>query len=207
MPNSQPILLLASASRRRRDLLHDLGLPFRVVVSGLPETARQGESPRDRVLRLAGEKAEAVLARHEQELVLAADTAVVVDSVGNPEVLGKPDDIEHARRMLRRLSGREHRVLTGVALRGPNGTAAEDVGTTYVRFAPLEDRQIEWYVATGEPMDKAGAYGIQGFAALFVEEIRGSWSNVVGLPIELLPSLFLRAGHDLFTSLRPVSPA
>jgi septum formation protein len=174
---------------------------FRVEVPDLPEAAIAGESPEDHVRRLAGAKAEWGRRRDPDALVLAADTAVVLDSSAGPELLGKPAGREEARRMLRRLSGREHRVLTGLALRGPGGASAEDVRSTRVRFARLDEATIEWYVRTGEPLDKAGAYGLQGCAAVLIEEIRGSWSNVVGLPLDALPALFARAGYDLLGAL------
>lgn len=159
---------------------------FQVRPVDLDESPLPGESPRDYVLRLAIEKAAARV--EPGELVLAADTTVVVDS----EILGKPRDDEDARRMLRLLAGRGHSVLTGIAL----GKAAE-VDETLVRFAPLSEAEIDWYVATGEPRDKAGAYAIQGLAALFVEGVEGSWSNVVGLPIPRLYRMFARQGYDL----------
>lgn len=156
----------------------------------LDESLLPGENPWDYVLRLAIEKA-AVQAGPD-ELVLAADTTVVVDG----EILGKPRDDGDARRMLRLLAGREHAVLTGIALQCSAGEAA-DVDETRVRFAPLSDDEIDWYVATGEPRDKAGAYAIQGLGSLFVEAVEGSWSNVVGLPIALTYRLFARLGYDL----------
>ena len=168
---------------------------FTVRPVDLDESPLPGEAPGDYVLRLAGEKA--AMARKTGagpgELVLAADTTVVVDG----EILGKPLDGEDARRMLRRLSGREHSVLTGIALRGPHGEAAAEVDETLVRFAPLSEAEIDWYVATGEPRDKAGAYAIQGLGSLFVEGVEGSWSNVVGLPIPRTYRLFARLGYDL----------
>ena len=160
----------------------------------LDESPLPGEAPRDYVLRLASEKA---AARAEPgELVLAADTTVVVDGV----ILGKPLDDADARRMLRLLAGREHSVLTGVALQeasaGGAGMAAE-VDETSVRFAPLSEAEIDWYVATGEPRDKAGAYAIQGLGSLFVEGVDGNYWNVVGLPVPQTYRLFARLGYDL----------
>ncbi|HET9229561.1 MAG TPA: Maf family protein [Thermoanaerobaculia bacterium] len=178
--------MLASGSPRRRELLEGLGLRFRVRPVDLDESPLPGEAPRDYVLRLALEKATARV--EPGELVLAADTTVVVDG----EILGKPQDDEDARRMLRLLSGRDHSVLTGIAL----GDAAE-VDETRVRFAPLSDAEIDWYVATGEPRDKAGAYAIQGLGSLFVESVEGNYWNVVGLPVPRLYRLFARLGYDL----------
>ena len=183
-------LVLASGSPRRRELLEGLGVRFQVRPVDLDESPLPGEPPRDYVLRLAVEKAGARV--EPGELVLAADTTVVVDG----EILGKPLDDGDARRMLRLLAGREHSVLTGIALQGASGKAAE-VDETLVRFAPLSEAEIDWYVATGEPRDKAGAYAIQGLASLFVEAVEGSWSNVVGLPIPRTYRLFARLGYDL----------
>lgn len=156
------------------------------------ETPRPGEPPGDYVLRLAREKAAATA--RPGELVLAADTTVVVDG----EILGKPRDGEDARRMLRRLAGREHEVLTGIALDEPGRERrASGVEVSRVRMAPLAEGEIAWYVATGEPMDKAGAYAIQGLGALFVEAVFGNYSNVVGLPIPGVYRLFAGLGYDL----------
>jgi septum formation protein len=184
-----PELVLASGSPRRRELLEGLGVRFTVRPVDLDESPLPDEDPRDYVLRLAIEKAAARV--EPGELVLAADTTVVVDG----EILGKPQDDEDARRMLRLLAGREHAVLTGIALNG-SGKAAE-VDETLVRFAPLSEAEIDWYVATGEPRDKAGAYAIQGLGSLFVEGVEGSYSNVVGLPVPRMYRLFARLGYDL----------
>lgn len=167
---------------------------FTVRAVDLDETPLTGETPRDYVLRLASEKASAQA--HPGELVLAADTTVVVDG----EILGKPQDDDDARRMLRLLSGREHVVLTGIALQEPSGTGAgkaAEMDETRVRLAALSGAEIDWYVATGEPRDKAGAYAIQGLGSLFVEAVEGSWSNVVGLPIPRVYRLFGKLGYDL----------
>jgi septum formation protein len=181
-----PDLVLASGSPRRRELLEGLGVRFKVRPVDLDESPLPSEAPRDYVLRLAVEKAAARV--EPGELVLAADTTVVVDG----EILGKPRDDDDARRMLRLLAGREHAVLTGIAL----GKVAE-VDETLVRFAPLSEAEIDWYVSTGEPRDKAGAYAIQGLGSLFVEAVEGSYSNVVGLPIPRMYRLFARLGYDL----------
>jgi len=183
-----PDLILASGSPRRRELLEGLGVRFKVRPVDLDESPLPGEAPRDYVLRLAVEKAAAA----SGELVLAADTTVVVDG----EILGKPRDDDDARRMLRLLAGREHAVLTGIALHSSSEKAAE-VDETLVRFAPLSEAEIDWYVATGEPRDKAGAYAIQGLGSLFVDAVEGSYSNVVGLPIPRMYRLFARLGYDL----------
>jgi septum formation protein len=170
-------LTLASTSARRRELLAVLGVQFRVVApTGVDETPLDGESPLELVRRLAVAKARSV----DGDPVVAADTVVEVDG----DILGKPVDADDARRMLRRLSGRTHLVHTGVAVR--NGDRAEievEVVTTSVRFVALTPPAIEWYLDTGEPFDKAGAYAIQGAGGVFVDGIAGSVSNVVGLPL------------------------
>ena len=178
-------LVLASASPRRAELLRAAGIAFDVSVADVDETQSLGETPDVYVERLAIAKAVAIAERGELRPVLGADTTVVVDGA----VLGKPTGAADARRMLRLLSGRTHLVLTGVALIAPAGAGAERrprlarVCTTRVTFAPLTDAELTWYVASGEPMDKAGAYAIQGLASRFVTGIDGSYSNVVGLPV------------------------
>ena len=184
-------LILASASPRRRELLESLDLDFTVRPAAVDETPNPGERPRDLVRRLAREKAEA--AGRDGEWVLAADTIVVEDG----EVLGKPRDRDHAGEMLQRLQGRWHLVLTGVALKPPDGDTLHAVESTRVLFAELTPEQIDWYVATGEPDDKAGAYAVQGLGALFVSEIDGNYSNVVGLPLPTVRQLFEGAGSDV----------
>jgi septum formation protein len=193
---SPPRLFLASASPRRLALLREAGLDPVPCPTGLPETPVEGESPRSHVLRLAREKGRHAIARLASEgetgLVLAADTAVVLDG----ETLGKPGDEIDAAAMLRRLAGRTHEVLTGVFLATlRDGRAAEAAGRTRVTFRPYAEDTVLWYVGTGEPRDKAGAYGIQGEGRALVQEIEGSWSNVVGLPMELLPELCERIGE------------
>jgi septum formation protein len=173
------MLILASGSPRRAELLRAAGIEFTVRIADVDEAIMPGESPRDYVLRLARAKALAVAG--EGELVLGADTTVVIED----EIAGKPVDIEDARRMLKALSGRWHEVLTGVTLlRGHK--ILSDVAVTRVKFSEMSESEIDWYVATGEPMDKAGAYGIQGYASRFVECIEGSYSNVVGLPVQMV---------------------
>jgi len=181
------MLLLASASPRRAELLRNAGIEFRVRAAEIPETRRAGESPRQFAMRLAGEKAARVAALEGTDLlILAADTVVVAGS----RVLGKPADPSEAKTMLRLLSGRSHEVITGVCLRGPNadGTVFNDVRleSTEVRFEPLTDDDIESYVASGEPLDKAGAYAIQGRASRWISGIKGDYCNVVGLPVALV---------------------
>ena len=174
------MLVLASSSPRRKDILTAAGLPFVARPPHIPEERLTGESPEDYVHRLAEQKAEAVHAG-PGEVVLAADTIVVLDH----HVLEKPRDPPDARRMLEILSGREHEVITGICIR--NSTAKiTDRSVTKVRFAPLSAEEIDNYVATGEPMDKAGAYAIQGRASIFVERMEGCYFNVMGLPIALV---------------------
>jgi septum formation protein len=183
-------LVLASQSPRRRELLAQLGLALDVRPSAADEAVHPGEPPRDYVLRVAREKARAV----PGELVLAADTAVVLGE----EVLGKPAGDEDARRMLRALSGTEHEVLTAVVVRrAAPPLELEALVATRVRFARLSEAEIAWYVATGEPRDKAGAYAIQGAGGAFVLSVAGSVSNVVGLPLAETAELLRRAGLAL----------
>lgn len=184
------MIVLASASPRRAELLAAAGIQFRVQAADVDESTQPKEEPRAYVTRLARAKAAAVSRTVETNaLVLGADTVVVVDG----RCLGKPRDDEEAAAMLRRLSGRAHEVLTGIALRHPSGTAVE-CATTVVTFIPLSAAEIAWYVGTGEPRDKAGAYGIQGRASRFVARLEGSYSNVVGLPVELVYRQLRAAG-------------
>ena len=179
--------ILASASPRRRELLAQAGFTCEVVPADVPEVQKPGEDPIHFVTRLAREKAEAVAATHAltpDTLVLGADTIVVVDE----EILGKPRDEPDAARMLRALSGKTHQVITGVCLaKGRERQRAAEV--TFVRFNTLSDPEIDAYVATGEPLDKAGAYAIQGRAGRWVPRIHGCYFNVVGLPLALVSSM------------------
>ncbi len=178
-------ILLASASPRRAEILRAVGWPFETLATDIDETMADSESAEGAVERLALEKALAAMERKPAPLVLGADTTVVVDSL----ILGKPNDDAEARRMLRLLSGRWHDVVTGVALVSDEGRRVVAHERTRVRFGPLSDAEIEWYVASGEPRDKAGAYAVQGRAALFIEEIEGDYWNVVGLPVRLVYKL------------------
>ncbi|HEV8577456.1 MAG TPA: Maf family protein [Thermoanaerobaculia bacterium] len=184
--------MLASSSPRRRELLGSLDLRFTVRAADLDETPLPGEDPRDTVRRLA--QAKAVARAHPGELVLAADTVVVIDG----ELLGKPTDPADARRVLGRIAGREHTVLTAVALEEPDrDRRAAGVATSRVRMATMSPAEIDWYVATGEPLDKAGSYAVQGLGALYIEEVLGNYTNVVGLPLPLTYRLFRELGYDL----------
>ncbi len=190
-PEGQTSLVLASASPRRRDLLGQLGLRFTVAAADLDETPRPDEAPEAYVLRLAREKARAVASRFPDTWVLAADTTVVLGR----ELLGKPRDEAEAREMLTRLSGRTHEVHTGVALAGRADEAL--VVRTRVTFRTLSAGEIAWYVGTGEPRDKAGAYAIQGKGGFLVAAIEGSPTNVIGLPLGETLALLTRAGVPL----------
>ena len=172
------VLRLASASPRRRQLLDLIGVPHVVTPADIDETPHPGEAADGYVMRLAREKAEAIWARHQDLPVLAADTTVVIDS----QILGKPESLSDAQEMLGKLSGREHLVHTGIALRNVRGTQV-GISTTRVTFLPLSAAQIGAYWASGEPQGKAGAYAIQGLGAVFVSNISGSYTGVMGLPL------------------------
>ena len=177
---TETMLVLASQSPRRAEILRNAGIPFVVRVANVDETPRPGEPPEEYVQRLAEEKARAVDAA-PGETVLGADTTVVIDG----EMLAKPADAADARRMLGRLSGRRHEVLTGIALRRGD-EVTRDCASTAVWFSPMSGREIAEYVASGEPMDKAGGYAIQGLASKYIEKIEGCYFNVVGLPVSLV---------------------
>jgi septum formation protein len=185
-------LTLASRSPRRADLLASLGVAFEVVPADIDERASPDEAPDAHVRRLAEEKARVARGRRPGAPALGADTVVVLDG----RILGKPRDEVEARAMLGALSGRAHEVWTGVALVTDAGVRVEAVRTA-VWFRRLEEAEIAAYVASGEPMDKAGAYGIQGGAARFVDRLDGSYTNVVGLPVEMVGEML---GHS---GLRP----
>jgi septum formation protein len=174
------MLVLASQSPRRSEILRQAGIPFVARPANVDETARPGESPEDYVKRVARDKAMAAVDAPD-EIVLGADTVVVIDG----EILGKPAHSADAARMLGLLAGGEHQVLTGICLRR-GAEFVIDCARTRVWFRPLAREEIAEYVASGEPMDKAGAYAIQGLASKFIERIEGSYTNVVGLPIEVV---------------------
>ena len=175
------MLVLASQSPRRKEILRQSGIPFTVRTAPVDESPRDGEQPAEYVQRVAEAKALAIGAAAD-EIVLGADTTVVIDGL----ILGKPTDTDDARRMLKLLSGRRHEVLTGICLRRGAETPVRDYAATAVWFAALSDREIEEYAAGSEPMDKAGAYAIQGLASKFVERIEGCYFNVMGLPVALV---------------------
>lgn len=191
-----PQIVLASGSPRRRQLLDLIGLPFLLRPANVNEIQRTGEEPMAFALRAARDKAGAVAIGADGLPVLGSDTVVEIDG----EALGKPVDRDDAARMLRRLSCRTHHVHTGLAL-AVGGRCQGLVDTTAVRFHRLEEATIRWYVDTGEPLDKAGAYAVQGRGGLLVEGIEGSPHTVVGLPIHRLPELFARCGLDFWEML------
>lgn len=191
-----PKLILASGSPRRAEILTSVGWDFEKIVADIDETEFENENPADYVQRLAKEKAEAVAVNHLDRIVLGADTTVVIDN----QIIGKPVDLDDARRMIKLLSGRTHEVLTGVAVsqmrNAEHGMRNEEnietkvgIQSTKVKFKELNDAEVEFLVKFGEPLDKAGAYAVQAQAALFIEGIEGDYWNVVGLPISLVYAL------------------
>jgi septum formation protein len=186
-----PKIILASGSPRRAEILNSVGWAFTKDVPDIDETELPGETPEAYVRRLAKTKGKTVAARYPREIVLAADTTVVIDGT----IIGKPTDLADARRMLKMLSGKRHEVLTGVAL-VKNGTAEVAMQRTGVKFAELTDAEINFLAEMGDPLDKAGAYAVQAQAALFIEGIEGDYWNVVGLPINLVYELVKKAGFN-----------
>jgi septum formation protein len=182
-------LILASSSPRRRHWMEAMRLPFEIQAPQVDESPLLDEEPGDLVLRLAELKAEVVAHRNPGRWVMAADTTVAVDH----HTLNKPGDVEDAVRMLTLIQGRAHQVHTGFCLQ-KNDEVHSFVDTAQVFFRPLTEAQIRWYVGTREPMDKAGSYAIQGIGALFIERVEGSFSTVMGLPVERMGSLFLSLG-------------
>ncbi|SFR42575.1 septum formation protein [Marinobacter gudaonensis] len=188
-----PSIILASASPRRAVLLEQIGLAFSVQPADVDETPTPGEPPEEYVQRLARDKALAVSASSPDCLVLGSDTTVVL----NGRILGKPADANDARAMLARLSGATHQVMTAVAL-ARNGRSQCRLVITEVCFRELSAAEIDAYIATGEPMDKAGGYGIQGLGGIFINELRGSYSSVVGLPLQETAALLEHAGYPVW---------
>lgn len=183
-----PQLILASASPRRSEILNAVGWKFEKQIADLDETELENENPADYVVRLAREKALAIAEKIENGLILGADTTVVIEN----EIIGKPNDLMDAAAMLGKLSGRWHEVLTAVALvKKDSGQIQIKAGfeRTKVKFYPLAEAEIDYLVTRGEPLDKAGAYAVQGVAALFIERIEGDYWNVVGLPVQLVYKL------------------
>jgi septum formation protein len=186
----KPELILASSSPRRQELLREIGISFQVHAANINEDQIAGETPIAYALRLAREKAQAVAAHYPQSYVLGADTIVVVDG----EVLGKPKDRRDAARMLRLLSGRGHEVTTAVSLVAQGTPVETRASTTKVYFREIAEDEIQRYIAGGEPMDKAGAYAIQGGASRWADRIEGEFSNVVGLPLSLVTDMLITTG-------------
>jgi septum formation protein len=182
-------LILASQSPRRRELLSLMGLTFDIVVSEVEETVPENIGPGELVEQLALDKAQAVRELHPEACVVGADTIVYIDG----EIMGKPSDDADAARILNRLQGRTHTVYTGVAVLTPSGTDVRH-DATRVTFAPMSEKEIAWYVGTGEPRDKAGAYGIQGPGGMFVERVEGNYFTVIGMPLPLLYHMLQSAG-------------
>jgi nucleoside triphosphate pyrophosphatase len=185
--------VLASSSPRRRELLKSIGLDFDVVPSHIPEERAQSETPEEYVARLSREKAMAIAEKHPDRWIIAADTTVVLGE----QVLEKPADDADAKRMLSAISGVTHIVFTGVTLRRIAPAYADThVTATEVRMLPMTAKDIDWYIATGEPRDKAGAYAAQGLGGMFIDSIHGSFTNVVGLPLASLFQMLRKAGID-----------
>jgi len=185
--------ILASASPRRRELLASIGLTFDVIPSDIPEVRDERESPEEYVARLSREKANAIASRHPDDWVIAADTTVLLGE----ELLEKPLDEADAERMLATIAGRTHIVYTGVTLQNVERDWCETrIAESEVRMLPLSSEDIAWYVKTGEPLDKAGAYAVQGIGAMFIDSIHGSYTNVVGLPLATLFQMLRKAGID-----------
>jgi septum formation protein len=185
--------ILASQSPRRRELLASIGLTFDVMPSDVPEVHQPGESPEEYVARLSRDKAAVISAKETNAWIIAADTTVLLGE----ELLEKPADADDAKRMLATIAGKTHIVYTGVTLQNAvRGWRDTRVAETEVRMLPLDAHDIAWYVSTGEPLDKAGAYAAQGVGGMFIDSIHGSYTNVVGLPLALLFQMLRRAGID-----------
>ena len=185
--------ILASSSPRRRELLTSIGLDFDVVPSHIPEEHQPGEAPEAYVARLSRDKANAIAMKHPSQWVIAADTTVLLGD----QLLEKPADKADAARMLSLIAGQTHIVYTGVTLQHVDRQYRETrVAESEVSMLPLSSSDVEWYVATGEPLDKAGAYAVQGIGAMFIESIHGSYTNVVGLPLAMLFQMMRKVGID-----------
>jgi septum formation protein len=200
---SKPKWILASASPRRREILKQLGLQFHVEPSGIPEPAKNTrETASKYAVRVACLKAEEIAAGHRSGFVIGVDTSVVL---GN-SILGKPKTQSEAKEMLERLSGRWHEVLSGICLIDcAHHHAHSGFGRSRVHFRRLSPQDIQWYLKTGEHRDKAGAYGVQGYASLFIDRIEGCFFNIVGFPIAAFQKLCREAGIDLIRELKPAS--
>ncbi len=185
--------ILASASPRRRELLASIGLDFDIMPSHVPEVHAEGEAPEEYVARLSRDKAGALAREHPSRWIIAADTTVRLGD----QLLEKPEDAADAARMLTTIAGKTHIVYTGVTLENIERDYRDTrVAESEVRMLPLSASEIEWYVRTGEPLDKAGAYAVQGKGAMFIDSIHGSYTNVVGLPLATLFQMLRKAGID-----------
>ena len=195
----KPKWILASASPRRNEILRGLGLEFRIDPSGVVEPARRSrETPSKYAVRLACLKAREASGRHQSGLILSADTIVVLGD----SILGKPETPTEARSMILRLSGRWHEVVTGICIMDcARNRRHSTFSRTRVHFRRLSSAEIEWYLQTGEYRDKAGAYGVQGYASLFIDRIEGCYFNIVGFPISAFEKLCRRSGIDLISNL------
>ncbi len=192
-------LILASSSPRRRELLASIGVDFEIIPSHVPEQHQPGEAPEEYVARLSRDKARTIATQHRDRWILAADTTVLLGD----QLLEKPTGRADAVRMLGTIAGRTHVVYTGVTIENSSrGYSDTRVAESEVRMLPLSPEDIEWYVDTGEPLDKAGAYAVQGIGGMFIDSIHGSYSNVVGLPLALLLQMFRKAGIDPLRSQR-----
>ena len=181
-------IILASQSPRRREILELMALPFEVIESHVKEIPPEGATPEELVMALAEQKARAVFALHPQDCVIGADTVVDLDG----RVLGKPHTPERAREYLRLLQGRSHIVYTGICVLTPSSADVRSARTD-VTFRPMSDEEIDWYVGTGDPLDKAGSYGVQGPASLFVDHLEGNYFNIIGMPAPTLYEMLLDA--------------
>ena len=188
-PYNSQMLVLASASPRRQELLRNAGIPFEVQPAHTPEDPLAGEGAKECAERLSREKALAIAEQRPNDVVLGADTVVVIDG----QILGKPTNAADAARMLRMLSGREHQVITGICL-VTSGRCSVASEITVVAMSEISEREIADYIASGEPMDKAGAYAIQGIASRWIPRIEGDYSNVVGLPVALVCRMLRKQG-------------
>jgi len=193
MPSSTKKLILASRSPRRLELLQSLGLVFEVSPSKVEEITDPGQSPEQNAVKIARDKARWVARKNPGSYVLGADTMVVLDR----EIIGQPADEEDAFRILSKLAGKQHRVITGVVLITPEAKEYETAVVSTVSIKTVAENALRSYIATGEPLDKAGAYAIQGQGSFLVESWEGSWSNIVGLPLEALTGLFQKAGFPV----------
>jgi len=182
-------IILASKSPRRKELLELMGLNFQIITSDIEEQIPEHASPEAVVCALAYQKAEAVAREHPNDCVIGADTIVYLDG----DILGKPHTPDRAKSFLRKMQGRQHTVYTGVAVLA-NGSKDVRYETTKVTFAPMSNQEIDWYVSTGDPLDKAGAYGVQGPFGVFVTHLDGNYFNVIGMPLPLLYKMLLEVG-------------